>query len=61
MLKNYFLLQLGRVRKRQVVFQQDGAPAHYGRQGRQFLDNEFPGRWLGSYYYGLEFIIQAFI
>jgi len=47
MLKNYFLPQLTRALKRQVVFQQDVAPVHYGRQVRQFLDNEFSGRWLG--------------
>lgn len=28
-------------------FQQDGAPAHYGRNVRAFLDEEFQGRWIG--------------
>ena len=36
MLKNYFLPQLSRVRKRQVVFQQDETPAHYGRQVKNY-------------------------
>ena len=28
-------------------FQQDGAPPHYGRQVRAFLDEQFPGKWIG--------------
>uniref|UniRef100_A0A669B5E7 DUF4817 domain-containing protein n=1 Tax=Oreochromis niloticus TaxID=8128 RepID=A0A669B5E7_ORENI len=28
-------------------FQQDGAPAHYGCQVRAFLDEQFPGKWIG--------------
>ena len=46
-LKNDFLPQVNRVRKRNAVFQQDGAPVHYGREVIQFLDDKFQGRWLG--------------
>jgi hypothetical protein len=35
------------VRKR-FWFQQDGAPAHYGEDVRQWLKATFPGRWIGS-------------
>jgi hypothetical protein len=28
-------------------FQQDGAPAHYSIQVREFLDQQFPGHWIG--------------
>lgn len=28
-------------------YQQDGAPAHYTRPVRQYLDTVFPGRWIG--------------
>ncbi|GBN36143.1 hypothetical protein AVEN_260616-1 [Araneus ventricosus] len=30
-----------------VVFQQDGAPPHYGNIVREFLDTTFPQRWIG--------------
>jgi transposase len=30
-----------------LVFQQDGAPPHYGVIVRQFLDERFPQRWIG--------------
>jgi len=30
-----------------LVFQQDGAPAHYALRVRQLLDREFPYRWMG--------------
>lgn len=30
-----------------VWFQQDGAPPHYGRQVRQYLDETFPQKWIG--------------
>lgn len=29
-------------------FQQDGAPAHFGRPVRIWLNENFPGRWIGS-------------
>ena len=31
----------------QVVFQQAGAPPHWGLQVRQFLNDPFPERWIG--------------
>lgn len=31
----------------EIVFQQDGAPPHYAAPVRQFLDDHFPGRWIG--------------
>ncbi len=30
-----------------VILQQDGAPPHFARQVREWLDDSFPGRWLG--------------
>lgn len=30
-----------------VFWQQDGAPPHWGKIVRDFLNEEFPGRWLG--------------
>lgn len=30
-----------------VWFQQDGAPPHYGRHVREYLDEVFPMRWIG--------------
>lgn len=30
-----------------IYFQQDGAPPHYAREVREWLDNTFDGRWLG--------------
>jgi hypothetical protein len=30
-----------------VVFQQNGAPCHYARIVRDYLDRRFPGRWIG--------------
>lgn len=47
MLKRCFMPIIKRRRVRNVVFQQDGAPAHYARAVRDFLDNQFPGKWLG--------------
>ena len=31
----------------ELIYQQDGAPAHFSRQVRQFLNAHFPGRWIG--------------
>ena len=31
----------------QVIFQQEGAPSHWGLEGRQFLNETFPDRWIG--------------
>jgi hypothetical protein len=30
-----------------TFFQQDGAPPHYATEVRQFLDEQFPGHWIG--------------
>jgi hypothetical protein len=35
------------VQREKLWFQQDGAPAHYGRLVRQWLDSHFPKRWIG--------------
>lgn len=32
---------------RDMWFQQDGCPAHFAVQVRDFLDQEYPGRWIG--------------
>ena len=39
--KNDFLSHVSGVFKLNAVFQQDKAPAHYIREVRQFLDDEF--------------------
>uniref|UniRef100_V5G0A7 Transposable element Tc3 transposase n=1 Tax=Anoplophora glabripennis TaxID=217634 RepID=V5G0A7_ANOGL len=31
----------------EITFQQDGAPPHYAAAVRQFLDDHFPGHWIG--------------
>lgn len=33
--------------RRNIWFQQDGAPAHFGLEVRQFLDQMFPHQWIG--------------
>lgn len=47
MLQNKLLPALREHGYRNRIFQQDGAPAHYARIVRTFLDQHFPGRWLG--------------
>lgn len=49
MLQNFFLPKLSQVavNRDEVIFQQDGAPAHYSRDVRTFLDEKFPDRWIG--------------
>ena len=32
---------------RRMWFQQDGAPPHYSREVREYLNEEFPNRWIG--------------
>lgn len=32
-----------------VIYQQDGAPAHNSTASKQFLDEHFPGHWMGTY------------
>ncbi|XP_066145915.1 uncharacterized protein [Euwallacea fornicatus] len=31
----------------QMYYQQDGAPAHFGNNVKNWLDEKFPGRWIG--------------
>lgn len=31
----------------QLWFQHDGAPPHYALRVRNYMDSEFPGRWIG--------------
>ena len=33
--------------RRDMFFMQDGAPAHFSRIVRDYLNNEFPNRWIG--------------
>ena len=47
MLEKCFIPQLTRNVLSNAIFQQDGAPAHYHRQVREFLDETFTDRWLG--------------
>lgn len=30
-----------------LIFQHDGAPAHFSRQAREFLNARYPERWMG--------------
>lgn len=30
-----------------IIYQHDGAPAHFGRQVRNYLDERFPENWIG--------------
>ena len=47
MLQNYFIPQLEQLNlKDNTVFQQDGAPCHFALRVRQFLNQEFPNRWI---------------
>ena len=46
MLKHYVVSQLEEFQPR-VVFQQDGAPPHWGLIIRDFLNETFPNRWIG--------------
>ena len=46
MLKHYVIPQLEEFQPR-VVFQQDGAPPHWGLIVRDFINETFPNRWIG--------------
>jgi hypothetical protein len=47
MLQNFFIPEIRRLHKLlSIVFQQDGAPPHFSVDIRQYLDNQFPGRWI---------------
>lgn len=48
MLETFFVPQLKSRRiYRKTIFQQDGAPAHWSLSVREFLNQTFPGRWIG--------------
>ena len=48
MLQNFFIWEMRKLHKvRSIIFQQDGAPAHFSTDVRQYLDNHFPNRWIG--------------
>ena len=48
MLENIFIWEVRKLLKvRSIIFQQDGAPAHFSIDVRQYLDNHFPNRWIG--------------
>lgn len=48
MLQNYFypIMQRKRLHKT-MIFQQDGAPAHFSKNVRSWLDEKFDSRWIG--------------
>jgi hypothetical protein len=48
MLQNYFypIMQRKRLHKK-MIFQQDGAPAHFSKDVRSWLDEKFDDRWIG--------------
>lgn len=46
MLQNWFWPQVAQ-QAGEIYFQQDGAPPHYSRSVRQWLDDKFPGAWIG--------------
>ena len=49
MLLEFCVPQLSAVANmQQVIFQQDGDPAHYSREVRAFLREQFLGRWIGG-------------
>jgi len=33
--------------REELIFQHDGAPAHFSRQARDFLNARYPGKWMG--------------
>lgn len=41
------LLVAANVNRRGLFFQHDGAPPHFYQQVRQYLDEQFPNRWIG--------------
>ena len=46
MLQSWFWPQVAE-QADEIYFQQDGAPPHYSRQVRRWLDDKFPGVWIG--------------
>jgi hypothetical protein len=49
MLRHDFLPQLRNTNIRNPVFQQDGAPGHTAYATRDFLNEEFPNKWIGKF------------
>ena len=48
MLQNYFIPQVEQLNlKNDTVFEQDRASCHFALRVRQFLNQEFPNRWIG--------------
>lgn len=48
MLERFFYPALQRMRiARKIYFQQDGAPPHYQLDVRRWLNEKFPGKWIG--------------
>jgi hypothetical protein len=47
MLSTFFVEELPLSLLREGFFQQDGAPAHFARPVKAFLNDNFPGRWIG--------------
>ena len=48
MLRDFFIPELKRLRRHSTTyFQQDGAPPHWGLNVREFLNTQFPDRWIG--------------
>ena len=46
-LQNLLIWEVRKLHKvRSIIFQQDGAPAHFSIDVRQYLDNHFPNRWI---------------
>jgi hypothetical protein len=48
MLQDFFIPEIRKLHKvRSVIFQQDGAPAHFSADVRQYFNDQFPDRWIG--------------
>ena len=48
MLKEFFVSELKRLGKTSsVIFRENGAPPHFNRNVRQYLDRDFLNRWVG--------------
>lgn len=44
----FFLLEdVSLATRRNMIYQHDGCPAHFRIGVRQYLDEEYPGRWIG--------------
>ena len=47
MLETIAYQELQQLQIQDIIWQQDGAPPHFGLQVRASLDQQFPGRWIG--------------